>query len=155
MSRCKRRSRTRRNFNCLFRAFLLLRVQVTPRLHCRTPRHAHVRLSQTQSRFFRLRAQLLDGRQQQPVLGRMRDGFLLHRGVHRHRFRGLHAQRAGAMRRGQRFLQQCFQRLLAHAAAKMRHPRTLQRKGVLKILLAAKILHVRIALPALAHRFVR
>jgi hypothetical protein len=39
--------------------------------------------------------------------------------------------------------------------AKVGHARTLQRKGMLKIFLAAKILHVRIALPALAHRFIR
>ena len=85
----------------------------------------------------------------------MGDRFLLHRGVHRHGFCRLHAQRPTAVCCGQRFLQQSFQRLLAHPMAKVRHARTLQRKRMLKIFLTAKILHVRIALPALAHRFIR
>jgi hypothetical protein len=91
------------NFTCFF-ALLLLRVQVTSCFHRRTPRHPHVGLPQTQSAFLRLRAQLLDGRQQQPVLGRMGDRFLLHRGIHRHCFCRLHAQRPTAVRCGQRFL---------------------------------------------------
>ncbi len=137
------------------RALLLFRVQVTPRFHRRVPRHAHVGLPQTQPGLLRLLAQLLDRRQQQPVFGRMRDRFFLHRRVHRHRFGRAHAQRSCAIRRRERLLQQRLQRLVPHAMAKMRQPRPLQRKRVLKIFLPAKILHVRIPLPSRAHRFIR
>ena len=100
--------------------------------------------------FFALSAELFD-RRQQPVFGRMRNRFFC-TVVSTATAGGAHSA-PRRDRRGQRLLQQRLQRFIAHALAKMRHPRSPSGKSVENILYLANIACTD-QLP-LAHRFVR
>ena len=115
---------------------------------------AQIALAQLDALAFGQIDQLLDRPVGEPGIGRMRDRFLLHGGVHHDPLEIFGLDRPGPVRHRKALLQQRRNLLLTQPLAPARQRRAIKRCRVLEHHFAAEILEIRVLHPAVAQRLI-